>query len=201
MYIQHRKFIFLDVDGVINVPPYTSFNPECLTNLYRIIDETSAKIIVSSSWRCGDLQKTKESLLESGFSPKYIDVIIGETCRGYHFVVKGSNLPIVRGNEIKQFVDVHFVYPWHGTPELDEQYRVYKADGSFKMMRSNVVGRNFNYVILDDDSDMLLEHLQHFIKTDSFIGLTSFDADTAIEALNRLRDEPKVQGSDTTESE
>jgi len=62
------KVIFLDVDGVIN-PTYNirkqhqkgnstssyhiTLDKYCLKNLKRIVDETGAKIVVSSSWRIG----------------------------------------------------------------------------------------------------------------------------------------------------
>ena len=62
-----EKYILLDFDGVITSHRFTKkcyiehaepnifgldwFDPECLAALKRIVDETGAKIIVSSSWR------------------------------------------------------------------------------------------------------------------------------------------------------
>ena len=61
------KIIFLDFDGVMDTAYYdhvlhkegkpgndkygTIFDPYCVQNLKRIIDETGAKIVVSSSWK------------------------------------------------------------------------------------------------------------------------------------------------------
>ena len=61
------KVIFLDFDGVMDTAYYdhvlskkglpgndsfgTVFDPNCVENLKRIIDETSADIVVSSSWK------------------------------------------------------------------------------------------------------------------------------------------------------
>lgn len=61
------KIIFLDFDGVMDTSRYeialkisgrpsvdeygTVFDPECVWNLKQIIDKTSAKIVVSSSWK------------------------------------------------------------------------------------------------------------------------------------------------------
>jgi len=62
------KYLFLDIDGVLNhedwyvnmVPKISSvfeywweecFDPRCIKRLNTILDETGAKIVVSSSWR------------------------------------------------------------------------------------------------------------------------------------------------------
>lgn len=41
-----------------------------------------------------------------------------------------------------------------------------------------------NYVILDDDSDMLLEQKDHFIRTDPYLGINEDDVEQAIKILN-----------------
>jgi HAD domain in Swiss Army Knife RNA repair proteins len=54
------KVLFLDIDGVLNSEEYAlslgkggmlGINPESVKILDRIIDETGAKIVISSSWR------------------------------------------------------------------------------------------------------------------------------------------------------
>jgi len=51
------KIIFLDIDGVLNVIPQGRdkygmiFHPEFVENLKYIIEQTNAKIVISSSWR------------------------------------------------------------------------------------------------------------------------------------------------------
>lgn len=47
------------------------------------------------------------------------------------------------------------------------------------------IGSDFNYVILDDDSDMLLEQAEHFVKTDTLLGLSEDDVERAIKILNQ----------------
>ena len=42
------------------------------------------------------------------------------------------------------------------------------------------------FCIIDDDSDMLDEQREFFVNTDPYVGLTSHDADVAIEILNRI---------------
>ena len=51
-----QKVLFLDVDGVLNNPEILEKNglgigPDHLTELKRIINETGAKIVLSSTWR------------------------------------------------------------------------------------------------------------------------------------------------------
>lgn len=41
-----------------------------------------------------------------------------------------------------------------------------------------------NYVILDDDSDMLLSQRKHFVKTDTLRGISKKNVETAIKILN-----------------
>ncbi len=46
------KVIFLDIDGVLKDDHYDAeFQDECFERLKRIVDATSAIIILTSSWR------------------------------------------------------------------------------------------------------------------------------------------------------
>lgn len=60
------KVIFLDIDGVLNVMCRERdvfgavFHQHLVDNLARVIKETGAKIIISSSWRHGGLQRMKD---------------------------------------------------------------------------------------------------------------------------------------------
>jgi hypothetical protein len=74
----------------------------------------------------------------------------------------------------------------HAAPEVANDYKIYNDVGEFKMMRSNVLGKDFTYVILDDDSDMLLEQRKHFIKTHSYNGISKSNVKRAIKILNQL---------------
>ena len=57
------KIIFLDIDGVLNVINQGrdefghKFNPKFVENLKTIIDQTNAKIVISSTWRNAGLAK------------------------------------------------------------------------------------------------------------------------------------------------
>ena len=186
--MKHNKIVFLDVDGVINIAKdrYHHFNQDCLFQLERIIKETDAKIVVSSSWRTGNQDLTKQALMESGFTQFLADQIVGETVRNWKYVTKGSHLELCRGNEIATYVSRSLRYPWHEYPEMDQQYRINKPDGSFERMRSNKAGVDFSYVILDDDSDMLLCQKDFFVQTFEPGGLSEEAANKAIQILNQI---------------
>ena len=180
------KIIFLDIDGVINIPPYLKFNDICMSNLEEVIQKTGAKIVISSSWRDHDHLRMETNFKKHGFTDFLWDQVIDITCRGYQYVIKGSKLPIVRGNEIKQWVDTRLKYPWHSDKSLDKEYQILNADGSFKFMRCNELHKDYSYVILDDDSDMLYEQKDNFILTDGSVGLSNKNTKRTIEILNKL---------------
>lgn len=166
------KIIFLDIDGVLATP-------ECLNKglwglveskqelLGKIIETTEAKIVLSSSWRKSNLEDTKAYMLKSGF--KFCNQIIGITIRAYQYIDKSSkiHLSIPRGVEIKQWIDTNI-----------------QSDNGKNWQRKEY-GKDYTFVILDDDSDMLLEQKNNFLKCDSNIGLTQKIADKAILVLNR----------------
>lgn len=167
-----RKIIFLDFDGVITTMAsrYALDRYKC-DLLQQVIDLTGAEIVVSSSWRCGSVEETIEYLKEvptyfKPFVPSWVDRITGVTIRAYNYIQKGVHLGIPRGVEIKQWIDTHL-------------HRNEKGEYQRKQ-----VGEDFQYVILDDDSDMLLEHADHFIKTDGYLGLSWADAVRAVCLLN-----------------
>ena len=62
-----NKIIFLDIDGVVTSSKSRyAFSKECFDALGRILDETGAKIVISSSWRWdNDVARTIKSLTDS----------------------------------------------------------------------------------------------------------------------------------------
>lgn len=57
------KAIFLDFDGVITIPPRWYLKADKIKYIKRIVDETGAKIIVSSSWRMDTVEETRKSMI------------------------------------------------------------------------------------------------------------------------------------------
>ena len=160
------KVIFLDFDGVLNVIPQGHddfggvFHPEFVENLRRVLDETGAKLVISSTWRHMGLERLNRMWKQRqypgeiiGITPdlRWSDDFEGET-------------KMVRGDEIQAYL--------HWYSEIT------------------------NYVILDDDTDMLKNQRMNFVQTSANInhpdcidigyGLTNECANKAIRILNRI---------------
>lgn len=164
-----KKILFLDIDGVIAIPEPVKkcgLNHKRQLLLGKILKETNCDIVISSSWRKHTLEDTKQYFLDNGFI--FTDKIIGVTIRAYHYIDTNEkiHLSIPRGVEIKQWLDTNI----HSNNGKD-----------FNRLK---LGVDFTYCILDDDSDMLLEHRNNFIKTNGSNGLTQKDVDKTIAILN-----------------
>lgn len=163
------KIIFLDIDGVLNVigqghDEYGQiFHKHLEDNLRYVIEQTGAKIVISSTWRMSGLKVMKEMWEKRnlpgeviGITPTEVDVVNRGTVEFYDMVD--------RGYEIQQYIN----------------------DNNVK-----------NYIIFDDDNDMLPSQFPYFIRTsnnqdhedcvDIGYGLTRKCAEKAIEILNRKR--------------
>lgn len=57
------KVIFLDFDGVITIPPKWYLKANKIKYIKRIVDETDARIVVSSSWRMDTVEETRKSMI------------------------------------------------------------------------------------------------------------------------------------------
>lgn len=189
------KVIFLDIDGVLNhqyfytersgmdtMPkyPFSEFCPVAVKNLNQLIEATGAKVVVSSSWRTGRTTEQLQELLNSvGFKGN----VIGKTGNAkitisfnYGFSVGNESASsgsesVPRGVEIQHWLSTHgFLRVNWGEKALREM-----------LEKSRVK----NYVILDDDTDMLYNQREHFVKCNAYKG--GFDADAlkkATEILN-----------------
>ena len=166
------KYIFLDIDGVIATSDYLdeanmwTINPYKLELLKNIINKTNAKIVLSSSWRKHSVEDTIKYMLNNSFT--LATLIIGVTIRAYHYIDKNEriHLSIPRGVEIKQWIDTH----------------IHSDNGKNWTRKKEKI--DFTYIILDDDSDMLLEQKDNFIQCNSNIGLTEEIVEIAIKKLN-----------------
>lgn len=155
-----NKVVFLDFDGVITTlkSNWTIDNSK-VDLVKQICDVTGAKIVISSSWRRYTLEQTIEAITNQesvyGHNPfPYPEYIIDITSRMYGFKY---------GNEEKYYGLCRGV-------EIDR----------WLWEHEDVA----NYVILDDDSDMLLSQKKHFIKTHSLHGISKRDVEKAIKILN-----------------
>lgn len=154
------KLIFLDIDGVLNNENWYAsgkankvydetkdikafnFDPNNWKWIEKLIQETDAKIVISSSWRSYSLKSTIDDFVNTAFEPM-IKHIIGVT--PYSFERH-------RGGEIETFLN---------TTDLEIE----------------------NYVIIDDDTDMLTHQLPHFVNVCYTNGMTENDYKKAKEIL------------------
>lgn len=157
----NKKIIFLDLDGVVSVPASAySLNREKMELVKRLCDKTDAKIVITSSWRKRNVSDTIMYLTEiqknEGEEPFLCpELIVGITKRWLAF-------------ELGYEKD-HFRVP-----------RGYEIAFWICENRLSVT----DYVILDDENDMLLEQASHFVQIDGDKGITEEDVEKAIKILD-----------------
>ena len=158
------KIIFLDIDGVLNCETayksgecnyvkwywedgredhHQSFYSKSKAVLNKLIEETDAKVVVSSTWRSSGIEFMKKVWELEGMKGE----IIGIT-PNFRGDIDGYSIP--RGCEIDYYIknDLDF-----GHINWD------KAVQREYMEKSGVE----NYIIIDDDSDMLYNQRNHFV--------------------------------------
>lgn len=97
------KYLFLDVDGVLNHSeylsyshvfeyPYCWFDPVCVERVKEILDKTGAKLVISSSWR-------KDSNLSHIFNQVGLPLRFDVTP-----VLLKNDIEIARGLEIAEYL-------------------------------------------------------------------------------------------------
>ena len=167
------KVIFLDIDGVLNTKYwYTqmdkntpkdkygyAFDPNAVANLKKILDETGADIVISSSWKCMGLSQLEEMWEYRGLPGKIIGITPNSVSDELLLNADINNMELfhIRGTEIREW------------------------------LRKNSK-RVSHYVILDDMDNMLPEQQDHFVWIDPDIGITDGNATQAIMILNHLEE-------------
>lgn len=164
------KVIFLDIDGVLNTERHHdhcveaelayvdnfgyAFDPVAVANLKRIVDETGADIVISSSWKFWGLSTMQKLWASRELPGRIIDVTPNNVSDEMLLSVDLDlmELPAGKGSEIKEWLDTKGHQVTH-------------------------------YAILDDMNDMLSEQQTQFVQTDPRIGITDDDADRIITIL------------------
>lgn len=155
------KVIFLDFDGVITTARSKGkLDKDKMLLLKRIVDATGAKIVISSSWRSLSLEDTISNITDTN------DYFVGEN-------------PFICPEAVV------------GVTPVMRAFRNSDKKVTFSLPRGCEINRYLDehreiddYVILDDDSDMLLCQKDNFVQTDGIDGLTEADVERAIEILN-----------------
>lgn len=161
------KVIFLDIDGVLNCQstydpyikseyreyPYNHFDPKLVGDLNRITEATSAKIVVTSSWRINrTFEELRDILVKAGVSGK----IIGQTERLY-FSNWSHSVP--RGCEILHWMETNKgilgdLLQWRDYAILDDdsdmlywhRNNFFQTDPSGGGLTENLVYRIINFL-------------------------------------------------------
>ena len=162
-----KKVIFLDIDGVLNPKWWERkekadrfgclFDAKTVANLAKIVEETEAEIVVSSSWKLMGLQTLQDMWKERKLPGNIIDITPNYMSDELLLNAGMSDSDIdsldIRGIEIKGWLVLH------------------GADVS-------------NYVIIDDMDDILSEQQSHFVQTDPEFGITNDDVKKVVHLLN-----------------
>jgi hypothetical protein len=184
--MKNYNIIFLDIDGVINIydkeenlKTYRDefghiFSKKCVKHLCNIIEKTNAKLVITSTWRHDGLDKMREMWKKRdlpgeiiGLTPSYRAIIRSDWFIDDPVCMKkiGSH-SVPRGFEIKRWFDMIKYDPEHKDK--------IKVD---------------NYVIIDDDSDMLYEQRNNFVKCDYRIGINQDVENKCLNILG-IEDDP-----------
>lgn len=176
------KLIFLDIDGPLNVIPQGHdeyggiFHQHFVDNLAKIIDATGAKIVLSSSWRKSSLKIMQEMWVKRGLPGEIIDVTPTLRLR------KGGSI-IFWNDKLNQ----------KKTPSISG-YSIPRGCEIDYWIRNEAAETIESYVIIDDDTDMLMHQKDKFVQCsgntndedciDLGFGLTNKCTEKAIEILN-----------------
>lgn len=153
------KFLFLDVDGVLNSGnnDFGSVEKDKLDRVKTIVKETDAKVVLSSSWRFGE-----DCSENSNAKRQYDNLISSLNTVGIEVYSQTPKLPDGRGYEIQKWL-------------LDS----IEKDGI----------RVEGFAILDDEEAKYLYPMDaHLVQTDSDIGLTDKEMFEAIRFINENED-------------
>lgn len=162
----YKRIIFLDIDGVVTTSEnYGRIDPNCVKKLNKLKD-IDAEIVISSSWGY-DEGRTEKTLIGCGLELP----IVGYTDHYYEDW-------LCRGNEIEKWLRNNFGgmctkygEDYDGVPYYRKHYSEEDVD--------------YEFVIFDDDADMLLGQKDNFIQTDEELGISDEDIEKARKILTR----------------
>lgn len=101
------KVIFLDFDGVITIPPHWHLNANKIKLIKKLVEETDAKIVVSSSWRHG-LKRNFEYELENRIDgDSFKSDMINWLNNNVYDITPNIGLGNGRGGEIQKWINDH----------------------------------------------------------------------------------------------
>lgn len=152
------KIVFLDVDGVLNSEVF--FTTALKEEREAMIDSAAVKLLNQLD---GAMVVISSSWGEDAIS------VLRE---------KGLELPILGCTK-----HVHYQFEWACRGNEIEEWIVRTYGGLGTKFGAGYDSEDYEYVILDDDKDMLLGQMEHFIHIDRYYGLTQENIDQAKKIL------------------
>ena len=101
------KVIFLDFDGVITIPPKWNLEPNRIAKIKKLVEETGAKIVVSSSWRHGLKRNFKWELEDNANNDDHTNNMIAWLRDNIYDITPNVGLGYGRGGEIQKWLNEH----------------------------------------------------------------------------------------------
>jgi hypothetical protein len=160
-----RKIIFLDIDGVLSPRWWNSdkqsdnygclFDAKAVANLAKIVEETDAEIVISSSWKDMGLVELQNMWRDRDLPGKIVDIT-----------------PDYMSDELLLKED---------SADMDYLYERGSEIQGWLLLHGDDVSR---YVIIDDMDDILPEQQSHFLQTDPEFGITNDDVKKVVHLLN-----------------
>ena len=159
------KVIFLDIDGVLSPRWWNSdkqsdnygclFDAKAVANLAKIVEETDAEIVISSSWKDMGLVELQNMWRDRDLPGKIVDIT-----------------PDYMSDELLLKED---------SADMDYLYERGSEIQGWLLLHGDEVSR---YVIIDDMDDILPEQQSHFVQTDPEVGITNDDVKKVVHLLN-----------------
>ena len=174
MESRYKRYLFLDIDGVLNTGNYSRslvesyinetdddgylFDPKAVDYLRYIINETNAMIVISSSWRLDGMEKVRRLWTNRNMPGE----VIGITP---HCITRFAD------------IDTHDEWTKHAIGSRGIEVNEWLRRNTDEMLEP------YTYAMLDDENDYLLHQADHLILTDPFLGITKEIANQAIKML------------------
>ena len=152
-----KKLIYLDIDGVLNhqaayaagecrydyAEGYETFSITSKTLLNQLIDQTGADIVISSTWRSDGIEQMKHIWEREKMSGSIVGCTPHLSIDGFGYTPRGCE------------IDCHL--------RAQGFYHInWSAERQLEVMEQSGIA---NYIIIDDDSDMLYGQRHHFVHT------------------------------------
>jgi hypothetical protein len=154
------NIVFLDIDGVLN-------------NTFSMIRASSG-----TTEECWD-EKCVEQFFRIVDSVSEVGVVLSSSWRYLHTLTEIEEMFVRITGRKPPFVGITAMDGLENINNLTRGAEIYSFLDNWKLSGKELT----NYVILDDDDDMLPDQASHFIQTKFELGLTRQNADEAIEVL------------------